>query len=153
MLATQLFAVAALVRRVGEVTALHAVVWLSIAASALEATPLSVTMYAAMVVPLQTVAMTVSRTCLGAMYTGAVPPGRRGAMLGALDVLSSVVGVIAPMLGGQVLQRAGAERQPIVAAIMYAALAVMMAAVWPAPWRRGERGGGQGGGGGHEHGE
>jgi hypothetical protein len=60
-----------------------------------------------------------------------VDQSEMGAALAALDVLQSCVGVIAPLLGGALLDSVPVKDQPLVAAACNLLLAVQLFAAFP----------------------
>ena len=66
-------------------------------------------------------------------FTEVVPRTDTAGALASLDVLSSAVGVVAPLAGGFVFEGVAPGDVPLVAAGLYAALAALVAACFSAP--------------------
>ena len=92
----------------------------------------AVVFYVAAALPLRAAASFVSTLGMKALFSLAVAEAAMGTALAALDVLSSVCGVVAPALGGLMLQRLGAEHYQLAAALGYAT-----APARPFQWSRG----------------
>ena len=76
------------------------------------------------VVPCNAVAFAGVRPCFSSLFLDAVPPSQRGVALGGLDVLSSGIGVAAPLLGGWLFASWGLRLPFAVAGTAYLATAV-----------------------------
>ena len=126
LLIVQSLVVGRVVRLIGENRALEGAAWAAALACGIESLPIGWMTYAVVVVPIFTTATGVSMVTLSSLYTGVVPPRQRGTMLGALDVLNSAAGVVAPLIGGLALNMLGFAQQPVVAFAMHMALACFL---------------------------
>ena len=126
VLFAQTVVIGRLVGRIGQTWSLELAAWLGFISAGIEIAPVGYWGYVAAVVPIATLSLGLSQTCLASMYTAAVPAAQRGSMLGALDVLNSAVGVVAPLVGGLLIGRTGLLGQPTVAALLFGALAVVI---------------------------
>jgi len=68
---------------------------------------------------------------LQGIYTDSIPAGHRGAALGSMSALQSLVKVAAPLYGGEIFQRVGHERRPEIIFIHYVVLATVVWLVFP----------------------
>jgi hypothetical protein len=60
-----------------------------------------------------------------------VPTGRSGAALGSLSVLQSLVGIVAPLYGGEVFGRVAEDSQPVLNFAHYLLLTVALWLAYP----------------------
>jgi hypothetical protein len=68
---------------------------------------------------------------LQGIYTDSIPAGHRGAALGSMSALQSLVKVAAPLYGGEIFQRVGHERRPEIIFFHYVVLATVVWLVFP----------------------
>lgn len=97
----------------------------------------SLLIYALFLFPINAAAGQLSSIALRSKFTDVVPPDQTAAALGALDLILSIVGIAAPIVGGFVFDHVTLpHHQPLAAAtIQFAALLVMViaAAFVPTP--------------------
>ena len=87
----------------------------------------SLLVYACVIFPLKTAAGQVAAIALRSRFTEVVPASETAGALAALDVASSAIGIVAPVVGGFAFEGVPVPRQPLVAAVFYtAALAVIV---------------------------
>ena len=101
--------------------------------SASEALHSSYIAYVAVNTLLATILSAVTRISLASLFSKSVPRESMGLVLGVFDVLSSACGVVAPLYGGIVTDRAGYGAQPLVAAGHFAVLTALATVLVPAP--------------------
>ncbi|TFJ81015.1 hypothetical protein NSK_007658 [Nannochloropsis salina CCMP1776] len=68
---------------------------------------------------------------LQGIYTDSIPAGHRGAALGSMSALQSLVKIAAPLYGGEIFQRVGHERRPEIIFFHYVVLATVVWLVFP----------------------
>ncbi len=73
---------------------------------------------------------------LQGIYTDSIPAGHRGAALGSMSALQSLVKVAAPLYGGEIFQRVGHERRPEIIFWHYVLLATVVWLVFPPGHKR-----------------
>mmetsp|Transcript_28405 Transcript_28405/g.57216 ORF Transcript_28405/g.57216 Transcript_28405/m.57216 type:complete len:434 (-) Transcript_28405:273-1574(-) len=110
------------VRWLGERAAFAVALVLAAISSCLEYTVTDVKVYAVCAVPCSLVASMLSSIALESLMTQLVPKSEIGASLASLDVLNSAVGVVAPLIGGAIIQYCGLLARPLVAGVAYVAL-------------------------------
>lgn len=118
--------VGTLVRSFGETRIVVVMLLLQAVAAVIESMDISLTVYVWLLMPLKTVVEAVVVPCLSSMFVGAVPETERGAALGGFDVLNSVVGVAAPIVGGWAIVRFGARGWNGLGAVGYFCVAVLV---------------------------
>ena len=75
--------------------------------------------------PLSAVAGAIVRTTISSIFSKAVPSRDAGAALSVLDVLSSAIGIVAPIYFGQIFNYLGVHSQPLLSAVHYVLLLVL----------------------------
>jgi DHA1 family multidrug resistance protein-like MFS transporter len=68
---------------------------------------------------------------LQGIYTDSIPAGHRGAALGSMSALQSLIKIAAPLYGGEIFQRVGHERRPEIIFFHYVVLATVVWLVFP----------------------
>ena len=127
-LAVDSIVVGLLARRFSEGTLLQLALVASAMNAGLEASHATFAIYAAVNLPVSSVAGVLSRVTLSTLFSKAVPASDAGSALSVLDVLNSLVGIAAPIYGGVLLGRVGVTMQPAVSLAHYGVLLVLLRA-------------------------
>mmetsp|Transcript_14280 Transcript_14280/g.33798 ORF Transcript_14280/g.33798 Transcript_14280/m.33798 type:complete len:437 (-) Transcript_14280:407-1717(-) len=116
-----------LVRALGERKAFLAALGLAVVGSAFDLQLESVLAYACLAVPTKLVSGLLAALALESLMTQIIPKSELGSALGVTDVLSSGIGVAAPLIGGAIIEYFGLLAKPLVTGVGY--LLVLAAAL------------------------
>lgn len=120
------------VRSFGERNTFLASLSLAAFTAFVEFTVTDVMLYTALAVPASLASSLLAGVSLESLMTHLVPSSELGASLAVLDVLSSAVGVIAPLIGGAVIQYLGLLARPLVSGASFLALFALALLFLPA---------------------
>ena len=119
------------INRIGERGALLLSIGCFLVGSLSEAAVTRVAHYTAICVPVKLVGGLLGPTALDALTTKLVPRGDIGAALAVMDVLQSCMGVLAPLLGGAIIEFGGLTAKPLFSSGGFAGLLCLSLALLP----------------------
>ena len=119
------------INRIGERGALLLSIGCFPLGSLSEAAVTRVAHYTAVCVPVKLVGGLLGPTALDALTTKLVPRGDIGAALAVMDVLQSCMGVLAPLLGGAIIEFGGLTAKPLFSSGGFAGLLCLSLALLP----------------------